>query len=226
MPDAQPFLRPGPRRRLGRPRNTHAASRRHLGTEHRVDRRAVRSALQGPVAGGATDPSVDDRNRDGCACGAPGYPPPRRVVRATSGRELDSLSRRRRTGDCPRRTSEDLYARIVPIWVSDVEAWPANSTSVNAATGEHDAKTHRSHAIPPAFHQLTCLMAPETMSVIGPITGGRSPYRVRVRASRSSLIAVACSHRLASMHVCCTVASACTAGAQTGLGFRYGCGRP
>ena len=71
VPDAQPFLRPGPRRRLGRPRNTHAASRRHLDTEHRVDRRAVRSALQGPVAGGATDPSVDDRNRDGCACGAP-----------------------------------------------------------------------------------------------------------------------------------------------------------
>ena len=137
-----------------------------------------------------------------------------------------AVARRRRTGDCPRETSEDLYARIVPIWVSDVEAWPANSTSVNAATGEHDAKTHRSHAIPPAFHQLTCLMAPETMSVIGPIIGGRSPYRVRVRPSRSSLITVACSHRLASMHVCCTVASACTAGAQTGLGFRYGCGRP
>ena len=92
--DAPLFWRPGPHRRLRCPRNTHAASRRHLGTEHRVDRRAVRSALQGPVAGGATDPSVDDRNRDGCVCGAPGYPPPRRVVRATSGRELDSLSRR------------------------------------------------------------------------------------------------------------------------------------
>ena len=95
-----------------------------------------------------------------------------------------------------------------------------------AASNKQKAKTYRSHAIPPAFHQMTCLMAPETTSDNGPITGGRSPYRVRVRASRSSLIAVACSHRLASMHVCCTVASACTAGAQTGLGFRYGCGRP